>query len=135
MNPSKAAKIKPAQKSSPPLNIDAYLAAVPEPAHSTLQKVRTAIRAAAPPNATESINYGIPTINHNGPLLGFAAAARHCALYPMNGSTVAVFQEDLKDYKTSKGTIQFPLDKPLPTALIRKLVNFRLKENELKNQH
>lgn len=53
----------------------------------------------------------------------------------MNGSTVAVFQEDLKDYKTSKGTIQFPLDKPLPTALIRKLVNFRLKENELKNQH
>ena len=135
MNPSKAAKIKPAQKSLPPLNVDAYLAAVPEPAHSTLQKVRTAIRAAAPPNATESINYGIPTINHNGPLLGFAAAARHCALYPMNGSTVAVFQEDLKDYKTSKGTIQFPLDKPLPTALIRKLVNFRLKENELKNQH
>lgn len=79
MNPSKAAKIKPAQKSLPPLNVDAYLAAVPEPAHSTLQKVRTAIRAAAPPNATESINYGIPTINHNGPLLGFAAAARHCA--------------------------------------------------------
>jgi uncharacterized protein YdhG (YjbR/CyaY superfamily) len=130
MNPSKTAKPKPVIN-----EVDAYLAAVPEPAHSTLQKVRAAIRAAAPPSATESINYGIPTFNHNGPLLGFAAAARHCALHPMNGTTVAAFQEDLKDYKTSKGTIQFPLDKPLPTTLIRKLVNFRLQENALKTQY
>jgi len=135
MSPSKTTKPKPAKSSHSINEVDAYLASVPEPAHSTLQKVRAAIRAAAPPNATESINYGIPTINHNGPLLGFAAAARHCALHPMNGTTVAAFQEDLKDYKTTKGTIQFPLDKPLPTALIRKLVNFRLKENELKTQH
>jgi uncharacterized protein YdhG (YjbR/CyaY superfamily) len=136
MSPAKTAKIKPAQKPSHPLNeVEAYLASVPEPAHSTLQKVRAAIRAAAPPGATESINYGIPTFNHNGPLLGFAASAHHCALYPMNGSTVDAFHEDLKDYKTSKGTIRFPLDKPLPTALIRKLVEFRLKENELKTQH
>ena len=135
MRPPKTAKIKPASKSPNSFNdVDAYLASVPEPAHSTLQKVRAAIRAAAPPNATESINYGMPTFNHNGPLLGFAAAARHCALYPMNGSTVEAFQEDLKAYKTSKGTIQFPLDKPLPAALIRKLVKFRLKENELKSQ-
>jgi uncharacterized protein YdhG (YjbR/CyaY superfamily) len=134
MRPSKTTN--PAQKSSLPLNdVDAYLASIPEPAHSTLQKVRAAIRAAAPPDATESINYGMPTFNHNGPLLGFAAATRHCALYPMNGSTVAAFQEDLKAYKTSKGAIQFPLDKPLPTALIRKLVKFRLKENELKSHH
>jgi uncharacterized protein YdhG (YjbR/CyaY superfamily) len=136
MSPSKTAIVKPARKSSHPLNdVQAYLASVSEPAHSTLQKVRAAIRAAAPPGATESINYGIPTFNHNGPLLGFAAFPSHCALYPMNGSTVAAFQKDLKDYKTSKGAIHFPLDKPLPTALIRKLVKFRLKENELKNQH
>jgi uncharacterized protein YdhG (YjbR/CyaY superfamily) len=134
MRPSKTTN--PAQKSSPTNNnVDAYLASVPEPAHTTLQKVRAAIRAAAPPDATESINYGMPTFSHNGPLLGFAAATRHCALYPMNGSTVAAFQEDLKAYKTSKGAIQFPLDKPLPTALIRKLVKFRLKENELKSHH
>ena len=134
MSPSKTTN--PAKKSSPTRNdVDAYLASVPEPAHTTLQKVRAAIRAAAPPDATESINYGMPTFNHNGPLLGFAAATRHCALYPMNGLTVAAFQEDLKAYKTSKGAIQFPLDKPLPTALIRKLVKFRLKENELKSHH
>lgn len=136
MSPSKTTKAKPAQRSSHSLNdVDAYLASVPEPARSTLQQVRAVIRDAAPPNATESINYGMPTFNHNGPLLGFAAAARHCALYPMNGSTVAVFQDDLKAYKTSKGAIQFPLDKPLPAALIRKLVKFRLKENELKSHH
>jgi uncharacterized protein YdhG (YjbR/CyaY superfamily) len=134
MSPSKTTN--PAKKSSPTRNdVDAYLSSVPEPAHTTLQKVRAAIRAAAPPDTTESINYGMPTFNHKGPLLGFAAATRHCALYPMNGSTVAAFQEDLKAYKTSKGAIQFPLDKPLPTALIRKLVKFRLKENELKSHH
>lgn len=73
MSPSKTTN--PAKKSSPTRNdVDAYLATVPEPAYTTLQKVRAAIRAAAPPDATESINYGMPTFNHNGALLGFAAA-------------------------------------------------------------
>jgi uncharacterized protein YdhG (YjbR/CyaY superfamily) len=134
MSPSKATNSSQ-KSSSTPQDVDAYLASVPEPAHTTLQKVRAVIRAAAPPDATESINYGMPTFNYNGPLLGFAAAARHCALYPMNGTTVAAFQEDFKAYKTSKGAIQFPVDKPLPEALIRKLVKFRLKENELKSHH
>ncbi|HKW24236.1 MAG TPA: DUF1801 domain-containing protein [Terriglobales bacterium] len=108
-----------------PKTIDEYLAGVPEPARSTLQKVRAAIRAAAPPEATETISYGIPAFRHNGVLVWFAAFAKHCSLFP-TASVIEKFKDELKGCTISKGTIQFPTDKPLPAALIKKMMKARI---------
>jgi uncharacterized protein YdhG (YjbR/CyaY superfamily) len=116
----------------PPKDVDEYLAAVPEPARSTLNRVRTAIRSAVPPEAVEAISYRIPTFKYNGPLLGFAAFSNHCSLFPMSSSVVEAFKNELKDFHTSKGTIRFPVDKPLSAALVKKLVKARIAENEHK---
>ena len=112
--------------------VDAYLAAVPEPARSTLEKMRVLIRSAAPAEATEAIGYGMPTFRYKGALVAYAAFKNHCSLFPMNASLVEAFKEELKEYKTSKGTIQFTVDKPLPAALVKKLVKARVAENEQK---
>ncbi len=117
---------------STPKDVGEYLAGVPEPAHSTLQKVRAMIRSAAPPEATEAISYGMPAFKYRGTLVAFAAFKNHCSFFPMSGSVLAEFQEELKDYRTSKGTLQFPLDKPLPAALVKKLVKARVAQNEAK---
>jgi uncharacterized protein YdhG (YjbR/CyaY superfamily) len=124
-----AAKGNVAQK-----NVAEYLAGVPEPARSTLNKVRAAIRSAAPPEATEAISYGIPTFRYKGALLGFAAFSNHCSLFPMSLSAMEAFKNELKDFDTSKGTIRFPMDKPLSAALVKKLVKARIAENEHKKQ-
>ena len=118
----------------PPANVDEYLAAVPEPARSTLNRVRAAIRSAVPAEATEAISYGMPTFRYKGPLLGFAAFSNHCGLYPMSPAVIVAFKHELEDFPTSKGTIRFPVDKPLPAPLIRKLVKARIAENEQKKQ-
>jgi len=107
--------------------VDNYLALVPEPARSTLQRMRTAIRSAVPAETTEAISYGIPAFNYKGPLVWFAAFSNHCSFFP-TASVIQAFKNDLKGYKTSKGTIQFPVDKPLPTALVKKMVKARLAE-------
>lgn len=112
--------------------VDAYLAAVPEPARSTLEKMRALIRSTAPAEATEAIGYGMPTFRYKGALVAYAAFKHHCSLFPMNASLVEAFKEELKEYKTSKGTIQFTVDKPLPAALVKKLVKARVAENEQK---
>jgi uncharacterized protein YdhG (YjbR/CyaY superfamily) len=114
--------------------VDEYLALVPEPARSTLEKVRATIRAAAPPEATEAISYGIPTFRHNGALVAFGAFTRHCSFFPMSASLVEEFKDELKNYRTSKGTIQFPVDKPLPSALVKKMVKARIAQNKKKKQ-
>ena len=112
-----------------PKTIDEYLAAVSDDQRAALEKLRKTIRAAAP-QAEECISYGLAAFRLNGkPLVGFGASAKHCAFYPMNGSTVAAFQEELKNYDTSKGTIRFPASKPLSAALVRKLVKARIAEN------
>jgi len=116
-------------RNSAPKNIDEYLARVPEPARGTLNKIRAAIRSVAPPGATEAISYGMPAFKHNGVLVWFAAFSKHCSLFP-GSSAIEAFQGELKSYATSKGTIQFPTDKPLPTALVKKLVRARITENE-----
>jgi uncharacterized protein YdhG (YjbR/CyaY superfamily) len=122
----------PAAKSSVvPKSVDEYLACIPEPARSTLNKVRAAIRSAVPPEATETISYGIPAFKHNGVLVWFAAFSDHCSLFP-TASVIAAFKHELKGYSTSKGTIHFPVDKPLPAALVKKLVKARLTEMERK---
>ena len=112
--------------------IDEYLAGVPEPARGTLNKVRAAIRSAVPPEATEAITYGIPTFKYKGSLLAFAAFKNHCSLFPMSLAVIAGFKNELKGFHTSKGTIHFPQDKPLPAALVKKMVKARLAEKERK---
>jgi uncharacterized protein YdhG (YjbR/CyaY superfamily) len=119
--------------SAAPRNVDEYFAGVPEPARSTLHQMRAAIRSAVPPDATESISYKIPAFKYNGPLLWYAVFSDHCSLFP-TASVIAAFKKELKGYTTSKGTIHFPLDKPLPTTLLRKLVKARVAQQLQKKQ-
>ncbi len=111
-----------------PTTIDGYLAALSDDKRATLEKIRKAIRAAAP-KAEECISYGIPAFRLDGRLVaGFSASARHCSFFPMSGSTVETLQDELAGYETSKGTIRFAADRPLPAALVRKLVRARIAE-------
>ena len=112
--------------------VEAYLADVPEPAHSTLESVRRAIRAAVPAEASECISYGMPAFRYQGALVGYAAFKDHCSFFPMSASLLDDFPEDVKKYRTAKGTLQFPLDKPLPAALVKKLVRARVVQNQAK---
>jgi uncharacterized protein YdhG (YjbR/CyaY superfamily) len=114
-----------------PITVDEYLERVPEPARTTLSKVRAVIRSVAPPEATECISYGIPTFKYKGMLASFAAFSDHCSLFPGAGPTTE-FKNDLKNFQTSKGTIRFALNKPLPATLLRKIVESRIAENERK---
>jgi uncharacterized protein YdhG (YjbR/CyaY superfamily) len=109
--------------------VDKYLAGVPEPARSTLNKIRAAIRSAAPPEATEAISYGIPAFKYKGPLIWFAAFSDHCSLFP-TASVIQAFKNELKGFSTSKGTIHFTADKPLPAALVKKMVKARVAQKE-----
>ena len=103
---------------------DAYLAALDPDKRSALEKLRKAIRAAAP-KAEECISYGVPAFRLNGKfLVALAAATHHCSFYP--GSALQVFGADLKGYETSTGTIRFQPNKPLPSTLVRKLVKARI---------
>ena len=116
-----------------PKNADEYLAGVPEPARGALNKIRAAIRSAVPPEATEAISYGIPAFKYKGTLVWFAAFSNHCSLFP-TASVIEAFKNELKGFSTSKGTIHFPTDKPLPTALVKKLVKARVAQNESKKR-
>jgi uncharacterized protein YdhG (YjbR/CyaY superfamily) len=109
--------------------IDAYLARVEPEQRAALEALRQLIRKAAP-KAEEVITYGIPAFKLHGFVIGFAASARHCSLHPMNSHTVADFAADLVGYSTSKGTIRFAPDKPLPAALVKRIVKARVAENE-----
>ncbi len=120
-----------AKPNSATKTVDQYLAAVPEPARTTLNKIRVTIRSAAPPEATETISYGIPAIKHKGVLVWFAAFANHCSLFP-TAAIIEKFKSELKAYTISKGTIQFPTDKPLPAALVKKIVKARVAQIENK---
>lgn len=111
-----------------PQTVDDYLAALPEEARATLEKIRKTIKAVAP-KATEVISYRIPMYKHHGMLVGFAAFKNHCSFFP-GAKSMATHKDELKAYKTSKGTIRFPIGKALPAALVRKLVKERIAENE-----
>jgi len=112
-----------------PKSVDEYLAGVPEPARSTLNRIRAVIRNAVPPEATEAISYGIPTFKYKGPLLWFAAFSNHCSLFP-GSSVIKALKNELKDFQISKGTIRFPADKPLPATLVKRLVKARMAEKQ-----
>jgi len=119
---------------SPPKTVNEYLASVPEPARSTLKKVRAAIRSAAPAEATEVISYGMPIFKYKGMLIGLAAFTKHCSLFLATSSFSKKFQKELSPYQTSKGTIRFPTDKPLPASLVKKIVKARVAQNDRKQE-
>jgi uncharacterized protein YdhG (YjbR/CyaY superfamily) len=112
--------------------VEAYLARVPEPARATLKKMQAMIRAAAPEEATEAISYKIPSFQYKGALVWYAAFKDHCSFFPKSLSRLEGLEEELKKYKIAKGTIQFPVDKPLPKALVTKIVKAVVAANEAK---
>jgi len=95
---------------------------------AALQKLRKTIKSAAP-KAEECISYQLPAFRQHGMLVGFGATANHCAFYLMSASAVEAHKDEVREYDTSKGTIRFQPDKPLPVALVRKLVKARIAEN------
>lgn len=124
----KELSMKKVKSGATPQTVDDYLAALPEEARATLEKLRKTIKAVAP-RATEVISYQMPMFKHHGMLVGFAAFKDHCSFFP-GAKPIATYKDELKAYKTSKGTIRFPVGKPLPAALVKKLVKARVAENE-----
>jgi uncharacterized protein YdhG (YjbR/CyaY superfamily) len=134
MKKAKSGKRKPAAKASGgPKNFEEYLAAVPKATRSHLNKIRAAIRSAVPKEATETISYRIPAFKHKKVLVWYGGFSDHCSLFP-TASVIEVFKDELKGFSTSKGTIHFPANKPVPTALIKKLVKERVGQSEGKTR-
>ena len=106
-------------------NVDEYIAAAPEPARSRLKEMRAAIRSAAPAEAVEIISYKIPAFKAKKVLVWYAGFLKHCSLFP-TGSVIEEFRDELAGFTVSKGTVQFPIEEALPTALIKKLVEARV---------
>jgi len=121
------------KRSGPPKTIGEYFARVPSPARGALNKMRDAIRSAVPQEATETISYGIPAFKDKGILVWFAAFSDHCSLFP-TAAVIEKFKPQLKGFSTSKGTIHFPLDQPLPIALIKKIVQARVAQLDAKHR-
>ncbi len=113
-----------------PTTVEEYFAAVPEPHRTTLETLRQRIRAAAPEGATERLSYGMPSFHYKKGLVCYAAFKNHCSLFPMSGRVLEQLGEELAKFRTSKGTLQFAVDKPLPAALIKKILKVRLDEIE-----
>jgi uncharacterized protein YdhG (YjbR/CyaY superfamily) len=114
---------------SKPSTIDDYFQRLSKDQRVALQKLRNTIHLAAP-RAEECISYAIPAFRLDGLLVGFGAAKNHCSFYPMSSALVAKHEAELRDYNTSKGTVRFTPDKPLPAALVRKFVKARIAENK-----
>ena len=130
----RAAKAKTSSKSrsAAPATVDQYFAAVPQPARGALQQIRDAIRSVVSAEAAEIISYKIPAFKHKKVLVWYAAFANHCSLFP-TAAIVEQFKDELKGFSTTKGTIHFPLDKPMPVELIKRMVKARMAESEGKN--
>jgi uncharacterized protein YdhG (YjbR/CyaY superfamily) len=119
------AKMSPSGK-----DVDNFLAKLPADARATLEKIRKTIRAVVP-DATETINYGIPMFKHRGRnLVGFGATKNHCALYVMSPEVMTAHAAELEPYAMGKGSIRFPANEPPPASLVKKLVKARIAENE-----
>ena len=108
--------------------VDEYLKLFPDPQQSALEKIRRTIREAAP-MAEEMVSYGMPAYKLNGVLAYFGGFKRHCSFFPGGNALIEKFRDELKPYKTSKGTIQFPLSEPIPVGLIKRMVKEKVKQN------
>ena len=134
MKKAKSAKRSSVTKrKSAPKTVDEYLDTIPEPARSTLNTIRAAIRIAAPPESIEVISYGIPAFRHQEVLIWYAGFSNHCSVFP-TAAVIEAFKKELKGFVISKGTVQFPADKPLPAALIKKMVKARVAKIESKKR-
>ena len=118
-------------KTEAPKSVGEYLAALKGDARKTLLALRKTIKNAAP-HATEGISYQIPTFFLKGGLVAYAAFKSHCSFFPMSSSLIRKFKKDLEGIETSKGTIRFPVDKPLRASLVKKIVKARVKQNEMR---
>ena len=107
--------------------VDEYLAEIPEPARSTLKKVRAVIQSVVPAGTTEVLSYRMPAFRFKRVLVWYAAFSDHCSLFP-TASVIEKLEQELQGYAVSKGTIQFPTDKPLPSSLVKKIVKARLRD-------
>jgi uncharacterized protein YdhG (YjbR/CyaY superfamily) len=114
-------------------SVEEYLAAHPDDVRATLEKIRQAIKAAAP-MATEKISYGMPSFHHQGYLVYYAAWKNHCSFFPASNEVMETFAKELERYDVSKGTIRFPIGKPLPATLVKKIVKARIRENEARRR-
>jgi len=124
--------MKKTAKDKIPKTVEEYLEGVPEPQRTTLKKVRTVIQSVLPEEATEGISYRIPCVKYKGMLVCYAAFAEHCSLFGMSGTLLGPFKDELKKYSTSKGTIRFAVDKPLPAMLIKRLVKHAIAQKDAK---
>jgi len=115
-----------------PRTVEEYLARVPEPARTTLEKMRAVIRSVVPPETTEVLSYRIPTFRYKRMLVSLAAFRDHCSLFPLGSSALAGLEDELKPFRVSKGTLHFPVDQPMPSVLVKKIVKARLAQNERK---
>jgi uncharacterized protein YdhG (YjbR/CyaY superfamily) len=113
---------------APPRNVDDYLAVVPDAALDNFIELRSAVRSAVPKDAVEIVSYGILAFKQKRMLVWFGAFSSHCSLYP-TASIIEAFKDDLKGFSTSKGTIHFPNDKPVPVTLVKKLVKERVAQD------
>jgi len=112
-------------------SVEDYLASLPDDKRVALERLRETIRSAAP-MATEKISYGMPAFHHRGNLVYYAAFKDHCSLFPGSKKVLAAHADELAGYETTKGTIHFTVDQPLPAALVKKIVKERIAENEAK---
>jgi uncharacterized protein YdhG (YjbR/CyaY superfamily) len=118
-----------------PTSVEDYLAALPEESRDALEKLRKTIRAAAP-EATETISYQMPTFKDQGRfLVSYAAFKDHCSLFPASKAVIEAHGEELKPYFSGKGTLRFTADKPIPAALVKKIVKTRIEENAADRHH
>ena len=116
-------------RDAPAKDVDAYIAAVPEPARGMLEKLRKIIKAAAP-KAVAVISYHIPLYKHHGHLTAFAAFKNHVGFYVMSKALMAAYKKEFAPYERAIATVRFPIGKPIPAALVRKIVKARMAENE-----
>jgi uncharacterized protein YdhG (YjbR/CyaY superfamily) len=123
-----------ARSSSDVQAVAKYFDRLPEPAKSTLQTVRAAILSACPRGTIETLSYGIPTFKHNGAICAIAAFKDHCSLFPMSYFVIDKFRAQLARFEVSKGTVRFPIDKPLPAPLLKKIVKARLTQMSQKQK-
>jgi len=134
MKKATTSKRKPSAKGLPAAKtVEGYLAGVPEAARNTFDKLRATVLLVVPAEATETISYGIPAIWHGNVVVWYAAFAGHCSLFP-TAAVIEEFKEELKGYTTSKGTIQFPVDEPVPIGLVKRIVKARLAQVKSKKK-